>query len=479
MTIFSSKYTVSYTDTETGEDVSFDINADFSVICPNRVIGIKDFIRGGKPAMYRGEFRFVSCQNNSDKFYLVNCLDVEYYLKGVVPCEMPVSFGLEALKSQAVAARVYSLTPRARMSRAYDVVDSVASQVYYGYNRESDIANKAIDDAATAAKTVTIGGWDESVKDNVSGATIHIYFTNGNTAVASGSTYVTLNIDGCGAHQIITYADANVGAFSPGVYEFTFVPSNVPGDNSYRWLMGANALSAITADSAITAGTATSVPWSGVTGKPSLDFIPTSQKGANSGVATLDANGKVPSSQLPSYVDDVLEYAARSLFPSTGTSGIIYVDTSTNLTYRWSGSDYVEISPSLALGETSSTAYRGDRGATAYAHATDSGRLTTAVSTGLYKVSVTGEGHVGSATAVTKSDITALGIPGDSGVTSITIKGTSPITIDSESAITTTGTRTISLANSYGDTKNPYAAKVANTVLAGPASGNDAAPTFR
>ena len=92
---------------------------------------------------------------------------------------------------------------------------------------------------------------------------------------------------------------------------------------------------------------------------------------------------------------------------------------------------------------------------------------------------MTAQGHVGSATAVTKNDITALGIPGDSGVTSITIKGTSPITIDSESAITTTGTRTISLANSYGDTKNPYAAKVANTVLAGPASGNDAAPTFR
>ena len=91
-------------------------------------------------------------------------------------------------------------------------------------------------------------------------------------------------------------------------------------------------------------------------------------KGANSGVAELDANGKVPTSQLPSYVDDVLEYSAKANFPTTGESGKIYVDLATNLTYRWSGSAYVEISPSLALGETSSTAYRGDRGKTAYDH---------------------------------------------------------------------------------------------------------------
>lgn len=96
--------------------------------------------------------------------------------------------------------------------------------------------------------------------------------------------------------------------------------------------------------------------------------IPTSQKGAASGVAELDSNGKVPSSQLPAYVDDVLEYTAKSSFPSTGETGKIYVDTTTNKTYRWSGSAYVEISASLALGETSSTAYRGDRGKIAYEH---------------------------------------------------------------------------------------------------------------
>ena len=66
---------------------------------------------------------------------------------------------------------------------------------------------------------------------------------------------------------------------------------------------------------------------------------------------------------MPSYVDDVEEYASKSSFPATGTTGKIYVDTTTNLTYRWGGTTYIEISPSLALGETSSTAYAGNKGA--------------------------------------------------------------------------------------------------------------------
>lgn len=100
--------------------------------------------------------------------------------------------------------------------------------------------------------------------------------------------------------------------------------------------------------------------------------------GAISSKADLDTSGKVLSSQLPSYVDDVLEYSAKSNFPSTGESGKIYVDTATNLTYRWSGSIYVEISQSLALGETSSTAYRGDRGKIAYDHSQTSHAPTNA-----------------------------------------------------------------------------------------------------
>lgn len=87
-----------------------------------------------------------------------------------------------------------------------------------------------------------------------------------------------------------------------------------------------------------------------------------SEMGTASGVATLGTDGKVPSSQLPSYVDDVLEFETKTKFPTTGETGKIYVDTSTNLTYRWSGSAYVEISQSIALGETASTAYAGNKG---------------------------------------------------------------------------------------------------------------------
>lgn len=105
--------------------------------------------------------------------------------------------------------------------------------------------------------------------------------------------------------------------------------------------------------------------------------IPATQKGANNGVAELDETGKVPSSQLPSYVDDAVEgylYNSKFYKESTHTTEItaesskIYVTLDTNKTYRWSGTAYVEISAGVALGETSSTAYRGDKGKIAYDH---------------------------------------------------------------------------------------------------------------
>lgn len=100
-------------------------------------------------------------------------------------------------------------------------------------------------------------------------------------------------------------------------------------------------------------------------------------KGSANGLAELDSTGKVPASQLPSFVDDVIEgyiYNGKLYKESghtteiSGESGKIYVDLSTEKTYRWSGSTFVVISDTLALGETSTTAYRGDRGKAAYEH---------------------------------------------------------------------------------------------------------------
>ena len=96
------------------------------------------------------------------------------------------------------------------------------------------------------------------------------------------------------------------------------------------------------------------------------NFLAADLKGAANGLAELDANGKVPAAQLPSYVDDVLEYSDSASFPAEGEAGKIYVDKATNKTYRWGGTAYAEISESLALGETSSTAYAGDKGKEAH-----------------------------------------------------------------------------------------------------------------
>ena len=136
--------------------------------------------------------------------------------------------------------------------------------------------------------------------------------------------------------------------------------------------------------------------------------LDTTLKGANSGLAELDANGKVPTAQLPSFVDDVVEADNYDSLPVEGETGKIYVTLDNNKTYRWSGSAYIEISESLALGTTSSTAFRGDYGQTAYTHATDSGKLTTATAAGMYKVGATAEGHISALTAITAADIEGI-----------------------------------------------------------------------
>lgn len=145
-----------------------------------------------------------------------------------------------------------------------------------------------------------------------------------------------------------------------------------------------------------------------VTNKPTTlsgygitDAINTSAKGAANGVVPLNSSKQIDSQYLPSYVDDVLEYAAKASFPTTGETGKIYVDTTTNLTYRWSGTAYVEISPSLALGTTSSTAFAGDKGNVAYNHSQTTGNPhgTTKANIGLGNVDNTADSAKNVATA--------------------------------------------------------------------------------
>jgi hypothetical protein len=110
---------------------------------------------------------------------------------------------------------------------------------------------------------------------------------------------------------------------------------------------------------------------------PSLTEVYSSQKVEDEFATKADLiNGVIPANQLPSYVDDVLEgtYINPTTFNDplniayVAENGKVYVDTTSNITYRWSGSAYVAIGSSLALGETAQTAYRGDRGKTAFEH---------------------------------------------------------------------------------------------------------------
>ena len=119
------------------------------------LLGVVGLRRAGKAALYRGEFELVA--KDADKFNLVNLIEVEDYLLGVVPNEMPVRFGLEALKAQSVAARNYVLSPRVKSSPNYDVVDSVASQVYFGANTETKVSDDAV---LETTGIVALYGWD-------------------------------------------------------------------------------------------------------------------------------------------------------------------------------------------------------------------------------------------------------------------------------------------------------------------------------
>lgn len=145
---------------------------DFVIVCPTGLLGVRDLKRKGEPAVYHGAFELIQKPDHKG-FYLVNLVELQEYLKGVVPNEMPVRFGLEALKAQTVAARNYVLVPRKKAYDEFDVVDSVASQVYYGANTETDISTRAVmetdgvvalydNEMILALYSSTAGGYTES-----------------------------------------------------------------------------------------------------------------------------------------------------------------------------------------------------------------------------------------------------------------------------------------------------------------------------
>ena len=158
---------------------------DIVVICPQGLLGVRGLLRKGQPALYHGAFEVVQSQSK-EGFFIVNLVEIQEYLKGVVPNEMPVRFGLEALKAQAVAARNYVLTPRTQAYKEFNVVDSVASQVYFGANTEDELATRAVmetdgivalykNELILALYSSTAGGYTESYSNAFSDANTKVF----------------------------------------------------------------------------------------------------------------------------------------------------------------------------------------------------------------------------------------------------------------------------------------------------------------
>lgn len=135
--------------------------------------------------------------------------------------------------------------------------------------------------------------------------------------------------------------------------------------------------------------------------------------------------GTIPAAILPSYVDDVLEYSKVANFPIKGEAGKIYTDTSTNKIYRWSGSTYVVISDTIALGETDATAYRGDRGKIAYEHSQKVGNPheTTKSDVGLGNVDNTADANKSVKYAANASSLEAVTTSGTGAAYTATVNG--------------------------------------------------------
>ncbi len=189
--------------------------------------------------------------------------------------------------------------------------------------------------------------------------------------------------------------------------------------------------------------------------------INTSERGVSGGIATLDEFARIPASQLPSYVDDVLEYATTAQFPATGETGKIYIainqGTAANPTrqYRWTGSTYAEINPSPgttdALAEGSTNLYFSEH------------RVRTTVLTGLsmpVAAAITAADTVLSALGKIQARLNLMGTAANANVQ------TSPTDTTAGAVTTTEGARFAVLAN-YGAYYSSSGGKNIDTLVGG------------
>lgn len=228
-----------------------------------------------------------------------------------------------------------------------DDADDAAMRVTLG------LKSAAVLDAATAATPSTVVQRDAS--GNIAG--VGITATSG--FVGNGSQITSLNMGNAASGTLgtayggtgttsATGTGSTVRNTSPTLAG-TPLSTTAPADTNTTqiattaFVIGQASSTSPVMNGAATVGTSLRYARADHVHPSDTSKVNTSLLGVANGVATLDSGGKVPSSQLPAYVDDVLEYANQAAFPATGETGKIYVALDTNKTYRWSGSAYIYI----------------------------------------------------------------------------------------------------------------------------------------
>ena len=306
-----------------------------------------------------------------------------------------------------------------------------------------DVSNKRVEISANTNTTYTLTKSGNTITLNASDGTKY-NITDANTTYGDATTVASglmsaadkAKLDGIAAQANKVVVDASLSDSSTNPVQNKVIKAALDGKASsvhshtksqitdFPTSMPASDVHAWAKASTKPAYTATEVGAAAASHKHSATDLTSGTLGVDRlpAIPATKLTGTIAAANLPAYVDDVLEFANKTAFPSTGESGKIYVAQDINKTYRWGGTAYVEISPSLALGTTSSTAFRGDYGNTAYQHAVAKG---SAFAHGMYKITTNSAGHVTAAQAITKSDITALGIPAQDTNTWIAMKGAS------------------------------------------------------
>lgn len=203
--------------------------------------------------------------------------------------------------------------------------------------------SSATADALTTARSITITG-DASWTVNFDGS------GNVTSALQLADTGI-----GAGEYFAIT-VDSKGRAVSGRALTAADIP-NLPGSKINSDLNVNTSGNAATATALQTARTINGVSFDGtnditINAEDAIPRIAAIEKGAINGVATLDVNGKVPASQLPSFVDDVVEVANTASLPVTGEAGKLYITLDDGAVHRWTGSVYVAISSSAGSADT-------------------------------------------------------------------------------------------------------------------------------